>query len=278
MFKKILSFTLAVLLFFLQTHPLFAQNTHHKKINIAVFDFDAKGISKNEAGVLTERFRSVLVATKKFNVVERQKINLIMDEIGLQQTGTISEETLSKAGRLLGVNSIIIGTVGKIGDLFTVDLRIVKVETGKVVKTISQNTNSKENLIALLERLAKRLAGIKTALKKYEVKMFSMPGKSSVYVDGKYIGLSPLIAKLSEGIHKVTVKHENYKEWTSKINVDKKSKIIAKLEKTSSKKTWLWVGLGTLVAAGGITAAVLLGGNQQDKKEAIGTPPTPPAN
>ena len=253
-----------------------------KKVHIAVFDFEGRGISQEEAKALTDRFRSVLVSTNKFIVVEREKIKLILEEIGLQMSGAVSGESLSEAGKLLGVQRIITGSIGKIGDTYTVDLRVIAVETGKVIGTISENTSgSRENLIALLERLAKRFAGIKTALRKYEVKIFSKPGSGSVYVDGKYIGLSPLVVKLEEGVHQIKIQRSGYKVWKGKVKVSRNGKIIAKLEKRPSRrKTWFWIGAGTLVAGGGIAAAVLLGSHPakvvQPKKEPIGLPPLPP--
>ena len=262
--------------------PIFAQAST-KRITIAVFDFEGKGISASEAAALTDRFRSVLVETQKFIVVEREKINLILKEIGLQMSGVISEESISQAGKLLGVNQIITGSIGKIEDTYTVDLRIIHVETGKVARTVSENVSgSKENLIALLERLAKRLAGIRIERMTYEIKIFSEPGNSSVYVDGKYLGLSPLVVSIEEGVHEIRIKHDGYKEWKAKVKVHKSGKLVAKLEKkTTRKKTWFWVGAGTLVAGGGILAAVLLGSRQAsatvtEQEEPIGLPPLPP--
>ncbi|NOX37051.1 MAG: PEGA domain-containing protein [Calditrichaeota bacterium] len=275
-----------ILVFLLITQPilqLVMGQVPAKRVNIAVFDFEGKGISAAEAAALTDRFRSVLVETQKFTVVEREKINLILEEIGLQMSGVISEESISQAGKLLGVQQIITGSIGKIEDTYTVDLRIVNVETGKVTRTMSENVSgSKENLIALLERLAKQLAGIRIELKTFEIKIFSEPGNSSVYVDGKYLGLSPLVATLEEGVHEVRIKHDGYREWKGKVKVNKAGKLTVKLEKKASrKKTWFWVGAGTLVAGGGILAAVLLGSKQgaglaSEQEEPIGLPPLPP--
>lgn len=277
MARKILVLFLSVVLLIMPVFPAGAAQTKDK-VNIAVFDFEGKGIPQEEASALSERFRSVLVSTDKFNVVERQKIKLIMEELGLQLTGMVSEESMSQAGQLLGVKRILTGTIGHIGNTYTVDIRIVDVETGKVMRTISQNTSgSKENLIALLERLAKAFAGIKTELKKYEIKILSLPGKSSVYLDGKYLGLTPMVTQLSEGSHQLRIQHEGYKVWTGTVQVNKPDKVIAKLEaKNPRKKTWLWIGAGTLIAGGGIVAAVLLGSQKTDKEKPIGMPPVPP--
>jgi len=274
-----------LLTFFFLWQPLgqsLSGQTAQATVTLAVFDFEGKGISSSEAAALTDRFRSVLIATQKFTVVERDKINLILEEIGLQMSGVISEETISQAGKLLGVQQIITGSIGRIEDTYTVDLRIVNVETGKVIQSISENTSgSKENLIALLERLAKQLAGLKVRLQTYRIKIFSDPENGSVYVDGKYMGIAPLVVSLEEGVHEVRIKHEGYREWSGKVKVNQSGKLVAKLsKKTARKKTWFWIGAGTLVAGGGIVAAVLLGSQQTGgtapEPEPIGLPPLPP--
>ncbi len=277
LFVYLLSFLIVTLP--LQSNSLSAQEK--EKLRVAIVDFEGKGITKDEADALTGRFRSVLVSTNKFIVVERNKVNLILEEVRLQMTGVVSDESIVEAGKLLGVERIITGGIGKIGDTYTVDLNVIEVETGKVIGTISRNVSgTKENLLALLENLAKRLAGIKVDIKKFNIKIFSKPGNSSVYLDGKYIGLSPIEKEIEEGQHYFKIKHDGYKEWTGKIMVSKSDKIIAKLEKKASKaKTWLWIGAGTLVAGGGILAAVLLSGDESSEKEQpIGTPPNPPSN
>ena len=274
----LLSFLILILPF--QENFVFAQTEQKKRI--AVFDFDGKGISPDEAATLTERFRSALVSTDKYIIVERQKINLVLDELGLQMTGVMSDQSLSEAGKLLGVQRIVMGTIGKIEDTYTVDLRVVDVETARLLGSVSRNTSgTKENLLTLLERIAMGLAGIRVEVKSFPLKIFSVPGNASVYLDGKYIGLSPIEVELEEGVHKVRVTLSGHEEWTGDVTLSKPDKLIAKLDKKTSKmKTWFWVGAGTLVAGGGILAAVLLGGSSKDRGEStpIGTPPNPPGN
>ena len=179
-FSVILSFLILILPF--QSDLLLAQD--EQQIRVAVFDFDGKGITDDEATTLTERFRSVLIETKKFTMVERQKVNLILEELGLQMTGVVSEKSLSEAGAMLGVQRIVTGSIGKIGDTYTVDIRVVDVQSAKLLGSISRNTTgTKENLLALLERMAKNLAGIKVEVQKFALKIFSSPGNGSIYLD-----------------------------------------------------------------------------------------------
>ena len=62
------------------------------KTNIAVIDLDPTSISNNESQFLSDRLRTELFETGKFQVVEREKMNAILDEQGFQQTGCTSVE------------------------------------------------------------------------------------------------------------------------------------------------------------------------------------------
>ena len=276
-FSVFLSFLILLLPF--HSDRLLAQD--EQKIRVAVFDFDGKGITADEATTLTERFRSVLIETKKFTMVERQKVNLILEELGLQMTGVVSEKSLSEAGAMLGVQRIVTGSIGKIDDTYTVDIRVVDVQSAKLLGSISRNTTgTKENLLALLERMAKNLAGIKVEVQKFALKIFSSPGNGSIYLDGKYVGLSPIEVEVEEGTHEVRVTLDGYEEWSGKVALNKDDKVIAKLEEEASSNTWLWVGGGLLVAGGGILVATMLGdsGDNPENQTPIGEPPTPPSN
>ena len=130
---KILCLLLSVLILLLPFHSDILSAQEVEKIRVAVFDFDGKGITQDEATTLTERFRSVLIETEKFVMVERQKVNLILEELGLQMTGVVSEESLSEAGAMLGVQRIVTGSIGKIEDTYTVDIRVVDVQSAKLL-------------------------------------------------------------------------------------------------------------------------------------------------
>jgi len=49
----------------------------------------------------------------KFSVIERDKLNLVLKEQGLSQTGAVDAKTAAKVGQLLGVKYIVTGGVDK---------------------------------------------------------------------------------------------------------------------------------------------------------------------
>ena len=119
----------AVLIFITICNVLFCQ------LPIAVLDFEAEGISGSEARILTDRFRFELLRTGLYKVIEREMIDEIIYEQGLQQSGCVSTECIVEVGRVIGVHQIITGSIGRIEDIYTISARIIDVETGQIIKS-----------------------------------------------------------------------------------------------------------------------------------------------
>ncbi len=131
-----------------------------EKVSVAVLKFDAKGFDPTQIDVLVSRFRVALNATGKFNVLEREKIKEILAEQNLQQS-EIAEGSGDNVqiGKILGVKEIITGDIGKVENLYTVNVRRVKVETSEIVQTASVDYEGKvSGLLKVMEQLAFKLA------------------------------------------------------------------------------------------------------------------------
>ena len=107
-----------------------------KPKSIAVLDFEGKDISDSEASILTDRLRSELFNLGNYKVLERALMEDILREQGLQQAGICnSSECAVEIGNLLGVQQLVGGSVGKIGNMYTVTARIIDVGTGSILKS-----------------------------------------------------------------------------------------------------------------------------------------------
>jgi len=102
---------------------------------IAVVDFSADGVTPNEARILTERLRHELSNSEQFKLIERGMMLDILKEQEIQQSGCVTTECIVEVGKLVGVNKIIGGSIGRFGTIYTVAARIVDVETGEVLKS-----------------------------------------------------------------------------------------------------------------------------------------------
>jgi len=113
---------------------------------IAVLDFENRSkeaIEKNIGFGASELLTTRLAETRKFNIVERKRLNKIIDEIALGQTGAISEKSAVQAGKLLGADIIVLGSVSELGDYLNLNIRLIEVETGTILVSIAEEIEKK---------------------------------------------------------------------------------------------------------------------------------------
>ncbi|NOZ75496.1 MAG: hypothetical protein GXO90_09020 [FCB group bacterium] len=128
---------------------------------VAVLAFEGRGVSSTEVASLTDRLITELGNTHALTLVERQQLDKILEEQGLQQSGCTSQECVAEVGQLLGVKYMISGSVNKLGDTYTIDAKMFSVETGENVITVSKTHRGEiDELIPLMEKIAWELVGL----------------------------------------------------------------------------------------------------------------------
>lgn len=134
-----------------------------QKTTTAVLTFQSKGgVTSNEASTLTDRLRTEMVKLGVYTVLERGQMNEILDEQGFSASGCTSSECAIEAGRLLGVQMMIAGDVGKVGNVLTIDVRLFDVASGKIIKAIQEDHEGDvSGLLALMKIIARKAAGLK---------------------------------------------------------------------------------------------------------------------
>lgn len=131
------------------------------KPTAAVLDFEGSGITNQEAQVLTQRFGSELVQTNALIMVERNQMSEIINEQGFQQSGCTSAECAAEIGALLGVEKMITGSFGKIGNSYTIEARMFSVESGETEKTVSKTYKGEvDGLLTEIQIVAWELVGL----------------------------------------------------------------------------------------------------------------------
>jgi hypothetical protein len=129
-------------------------------MQVAVLDFEGKGITAMEADVLTNRFRGELVDIDCFIVLERKRMQQIFNEVGFQMTGCTETSCAVEAGKILNVGKMIAGSIGRIGETYTVDVALIDVETSRIEGSIRRDHNGKiDSLLEIQNDIAFELAG-----------------------------------------------------------------------------------------------------------------------
>lgn len=129
---------------------------------IAILDFEGIGVSSQEARVLTNRLGTHMVQLGRYQVIERGQMEQILTEQDFQLTGCTSNECAVEIGQLIGARQMLAGSFGKLGTVYTIDMRIIDVRTGRILRTTSYDIEGSINRL-LSEGLAeavKRIAGV----------------------------------------------------------------------------------------------------------------------
>ena len=131
------------------------------KQTVAILDFEGRGINQMEAATLTDRLMSEMVNTNAVILVERNQMNEILQEQGLQQSGCTSSECAAEVGALLGVQNMVSGSFGKLGNTYTVDAKMFSVETGATIRSSSKtHKGDVDGLLVIIEVVAWELVGL----------------------------------------------------------------------------------------------------------------------
>jgi TolB-like protein len=133
-----------------------------KKETIAVLDFNVvSGLSPTEAITLTNSFRSELFETQKYDVLERNEMESILSEQAFTMTGACnSAECAVEIGQLLSAQKMVVGDIGKIGQSYSITIRVVNVSSGKIEQSLGERyKGDAEGLLDIFKVMAQKLAG-----------------------------------------------------------------------------------------------------------------------
>lgn len=213
---KILAF-IVIMIGFLYSNPI---------TTIAVLELEAQGMSTSEAAILTDRLRSTLIKVGQYTVVDRANMEEILTEQGFQQTGCTSDECVAEVGKLLGVQYMVSGSLGRFGKAYTIQLQILNVETGAIEHSSAYDYEGEmENLLkkgirtALLrllgmEEAPETISALHTGLLQLNV----TPPESIVRIDGiEYNAVDVQNLEMLIGSHTIEVSAPYYYDYKKDI-------------------------------------------------------------
>ena len=138
-----------------------SQDLAEGKKTVAILDFEGRGISEMEAATLTDRLMSEMVNTDAVIMVERNQMDEILQEQGFQQSGCTTAECAAEVGALLGVENMVSGSFGKLGNTYTIDSKLFSVETGATIRSVSKTYKGEvDGLLPVIEVVAWELTGL----------------------------------------------------------------------------------------------------------------------
>lgn len=126
--------------------------------NFSMGDYQEKlGLFSN---ALAEFFSHDFRKVSKLEVVERNKMDYLLDELKRSEAGITSDAAAVKIGKMLGAKLMVFGTISQIDDRTArMVARVVEVETSRIVASVDEEGAPNFNKMqkSLVEKLAKEL-------------------------------------------------------------------------------------------------------------------------
>jgi TolB-like protein len=181
---------------------------------VAVLPFANRGEARFDALVrgLPDMLTTTLGQGDKLTVIERVQIDQALRNFNLEMSGPIDSETAVEVGAWLGADAVVLGSFLRFGKVFRLDARMIDAATGEVI--IAQSVRGKEEeVLAMVDSLGGELqrrfdeeqggqgAGtgtLQVVFRAVKSEMGERPTYHHIcklYVDGDYMGLSPVVAE-----------------------------------------------------------------------------------
>jgi TolB-like protein len=107
---------------------------------------DMDGLSKGLSAMLV----TDLMGTPGLRIVERERIQFLLDELKLQKSEYFDQSAAVKVGKLIGAHNLVMGSFSKVDkSKIRIDARLVKTETGEIIK--SEKIEGKSSQLAKLQ-------------------------------------------------------------------------------------------------------------------------------
>lgn len=129
---------IAIIPFFVSVLMTFSIQAQ-EKITLAILDLHAGGVPETEADAISNRIRNELFLTGKYTVLERDAMEEVLSEQGFQISGCTTSDCIIEAGKMLGVQRMVAGSLDKLGQLYTIHLRMIEVESGEILAVASSD-------------------------------------------------------------------------------------------------------------------------------------------
>ena len=207
---------------------LFSQQT------VAVLDFEGIGVSEDEARALSNRFGSEFMDLSKgrYTLVERQQMGEILEEQGLQQSGCVSSECAVEVGAALGAKFIVTGSVSKVGTIFSVNARLLNVETSQILKSISHDQMGNIGILLTqgMREAAAKLLGMgttstPTAASTGSMRLVALETGITLHnaETDKFISVAPttpeVVKDMEPGLYKLLARKNGYKDKLFEVEI-----------------------------------------------------------
>ena len=166
-------------------NQIVASLAQNDKSKIAVMDFvNMNGEITKLGRYMSEELTTRLYLTGKFEVIERQLLDKIVEEQKISMSGMIDENSAVELGRVLGVDAIASGTITDLGTSVKVNARLISAESGKLFSVASVEIPKNDKVKVLLSQSVSNTATAANKTANASTNKSKTPASQTVKIEG----------------------------------------------------------------------------------------------
>jgi TolB-like protein len=127
-----------------------------KRHEIAILDFESIGIGLDEVKVLTKRLTSEIISLDIYKVLDLSLLNRRLRKQNYEYSVCSTSSCAMDIGKLIGVKYVVVGSISKIGETYSVDSRMIDVESEE--SFLTANYTTQESIDDIITRGAESIS------------------------------------------------------------------------------------------------------------------------
>jgi hypothetical protein len=103
--------------------------------------------------ILTLFIENAFVNLSSATIVDRRNLDNVMDEMSIQASGIVDEDTAIKVGKLSGAEVIAVGEINQLEDTYYLNVKLISVETGEILGCCISTAQDTEEFLEMANRV-----------------------------------------------------------------------------------------------------------------------------
>jgi TolB-like protein len=149
-------FCIILMLLLICSHLYSAEKKKPEQITIAVMNFQANNCPDSISRVVTEMLAGNIFEINYLTLLERSMMDTLIKEKGINKKNLTDAKSIAKAGKILSVQKIVVGSVNKL-DRYIVEARLIDVASGSIEKRISLRADEEGDLDITINRVSESI-------------------------------------------------------------------------------------------------------------------------
>jgi hypothetical protein len=131
----------------------------NNKVRLVVYDLESAELLRPIAMILSEALREELIKLGRFQLVNRENLAKVLQELELRNSGLIDEKQAVQLGKGVSAREVVTGRLGSLGKSYVLQAKRINAESFRTIaiESLKSSQGEEEHLLEGIPALATRL-------------------------------------------------------------------------------------------------------------------------